>query len=339
MVFKNRNINLIAFLLIFITITLFVLFKNQNNFIFHFLVNNSYFNATKWSNNFEIVTIKSSLDNQIQKAYFFKAKSNKLKPIIVSLHTWDGDYAQYDELANICKNLDINYIHPNFRGPNLSKDACCSELAISDIDDAITYAIKNANVDTTKINVIGVSGGGYATLCTYMKSKHHINRFSAWNSITNLIEWYNETKLINSNYSQDILDCTGSENVLNENKAKLKSPVFWNTPIKKRSNSSLNIYAGILDGKKGPVPFVQSINFYNKLLSDMSVNDSSKYVSDFELKKLKSIPYPNWNYGLIDNRKIYLKKEYKNIRIIIFDGKHEMLPEFAINELLQDSNN
>ncbi len=230
----------------------------------------------------------------------------------------------------------FNYIHPNFRGPNLSKDACCSKLAISDIDDAITFAIKNTKVDTTKINVVGVSGGGYATLCAFMKSKHNINKFSAWNSITNLIDWYYETKPINSNYSQDILDCTGSGNELNENKAKLKSPVFWNTPIEKRSNSSLYIYAGILDGKKGPVPIAQSINFYNKLLSDMSVNDSSKYVSDFEFKKLKAIPYPNWNYGSIENRKIHLKKEYKNIRIIIFDGNHEMLPEFAINELLQD---
>ena len=336
MVFKKRNINFITFLLIFISITLFVLFQNQNNYIFQFFVNSSYFNGAGWSNNFEIVNIKSSNDNQIQKAYFYKTKSNELKPLIVSLHTWEGDYAQYDELAKICKKGDVNYIHPNFRGPNLSKDACCSKLAISDIDDAITYAIKNANVDTTKINVIGVSGGGYATLCSFMKSTHHINMFSAWNSITDLIEWYDDTNLKNGKYSQYILDCTGSVNELNKNKAKLRSPIYWNTPLERRSNSKLYIYAGILDGIQGPVPITQSIKFYNKLLSDMSVNDSSKYVSNYELIKLLKFRKPIGNYGLINGKKICLKKEFKNIRIIIFEGKHEILPKFAINELLKD---
>lgn len=332
MVRKKKNRNFIAHILIFISTILLVFFFNHiKNF-----VNRNYHIMFGWDQDFEIVNIKSSIDNHNQKAYLFKSKSNEPKPLIVSLHTWNGDYKQFDELAKICKKKDVNYIHPNFRGPNISTDACCSKLAISDIDDAITFAIKNTNVDTTKINVVGVSGGGYATLCTFMKSKHNINRFSAWNSITNLIDWYYETKQINSNYSQDILDCTGSENVLDESKAKLKSPIFWKTPKEKLSNSSLHIYAGILDGIKGPVPITQSINFYNKLLSDMAVDDSLKYVSDFEIKRLKTIPYTGRNYGLLENRTIHLKKEYNKMRITIFEGDHEMLSEFAINELLED---
>ncbi len=55
MVLKKKNRNFIAYLLIFIPITLFVLFQNQNNYIFDFFVNNTYFNTTRWSNNFEIV--------------------------------------------------------------------------------------------------------------------------------------------------------------------------------------------------------------------------------------------------------------------------------------------
>ena len=42
---------------------------------------------------------------------------------------------------------DYNYIHPNFRGINNTKDACCSELVISDIDASIDFALENANVD------------------------------------------------------------------------------------------------------------------------------------------------------------------------------------------------
>ena len=121
-----------------------------------------------WDNEFNIVEIKSGIDENVQKAYFYTSKSNKPKPLIVSLHTWSGSYSQKDDLAKVCQEKDLNYIHPDFRGANWTKNACCSELAMNDIDEAITFAIDNSNVDTSKIFVIGVSGGGYATLSTFM---------------------------------------------------------------------------------------------------------------------------------------------------------------------------
>ena len=60
----------------------------------------------KWSKDFEIVEIKSSKDNSLQKSYFYKSKSNEPKPLIVSLHTWSGYYNQNDDLAEICKQKD-----------------------------------------------------------------------------------------------------------------------------------------------------------------------------------------------------------------------------------------
>jgi endonuclease III-like uncharacterized protein len=86
---------------------------------------------TEWNTDFKIVEINSRLDNNIQKAYFYKSKSNKLKPLIVSLHTWSGDYNQNEQLAELCKSRDLNYIHPDFRGANFTKDSCCSKLALS----------------------------------------------------------------------------------------------------------------------------------------------------------------------------------------------------------------
>ena len=121
---------------------------------------------TKWDADFKVVELKSSLDNSLQKAYFFKSKSAAPKPLVVSLHSWSGNYEQKDELAALSKTKDLNYIHPDFRGVNWTKDACCSDLALADIDDAIDFAIKNSNVDLSRIYVIGSSGGGYATLAT-----------------------------------------------------------------------------------------------------------------------------------------------------------------------------
>ena len=58
---------------------------------------------TNWDKDFNIVEIKSKLDDNVQKAYFYKSKSTSPKPLIISLHTWSGYYNQNDELANICK--------------------------------------------------------------------------------------------------------------------------------------------------------------------------------------------------------------------------------------------
>ncbi len=289
-----------------------------------------------WDNEFKIVEIKSSLDKNIQKAYFYKSKSNSPQPLIISLHTWSGYYNQKDGLANLCKQKDLNYIHPDFRGANWTKNACCSNFALNDIDDAITYAINNANVDTTKIFVIGVSGGGFATLSTFMKSKHNISKFSAWASISDLVAWYNECKIRNSNYAKNIMDCTSSKEGLNIEIVKQKSPVYWDTPIYKLKKSKLYIYAGVYDGVQGSVPITHSINFYNKVLNDLSISDTSKYISDSEIMKLLQFRKPLGSFGVIANRKICLRKETNNLSITIFEGNHEMLTEYALNELLEE---
>ncbi|WP_321289546.1 prolyl oligopeptidase family serine peptidase [uncultured Sunxiuqinia sp.] len=341
---KNRLLKLTTFILILIFGIAVGIFLRQNKTTWTLIKKpfvESYIKfddtrQTEWSKEFEIVEIKSSKDNSLQKSYFYKSKSNETKPLIVSLHTWSGDYSQNDDLAEICKHKDLNYIHPDFRGANKTSNACCSELALTDIDDAIAYAIKNSNVDTTKIYVIGVSGGGYATLSTFMKSKHNIKEFSAWASISDLIAWYNESKIRNNRYAENILDCTGSENGLNIEIAKQKSPIYWNTPIEKLENSKLTIYAGIYDGIQGSVPITHSINFYNKLLTDMSVSDSLKYVSTSEKLELLEKREPLGEFGNISDRKICLEKEFGNVRLIIFEGNHEMLIEFALNELLEE---
>ncbi len=327
----------------FIGITFGILLR-QNKTTWNFIKKKLYepyikFDDTKishWDKEFIVVDIKSKLDDNIQKAYWYKSESSNPKPLIVSLHTWSGNYSQKDRLANICKQYDLNYIHPDFRGGNWTKNACCSELALNDIDEAITFVIENSNVDTTKIFVIGVSGGGYATLCSFMKSKHKIKKFSAWASISDLIAWYHESNIRNSIFADNIINCTASENELNVENAKKKSPIYWNTPTEKLTNSKLFIYAGIYDGIRGSVPITHSINFYNKLLRDLSVSDTSKYISLNEKIKLLEIRKPLAELGTVGGRKICLKKEVGNVSIIIFEGKHEMLTEYAFHQLLEE---
>jgi dipeptidyl aminopeptidase/acylaminoacyl peptidase len=119
-----------------------------------------------WPAECKPIAIPSTADGKQQPAYFFRCAGQNPRPLIVSLHTWSNDYTQRDPLARQCIADDYNYIHPNFRGPNRTSEACGSALVSRDIDDAIDYAIDNAPVDTNSIHVIGVSGGGYATLLT-----------------------------------------------------------------------------------------------------------------------------------------------------------------------------
>lgn len=139
-----------------------------------------------WPAECSTIEIPSTMDGNMQPAYFYAVKGEEKRPLIVSLHTWSGGYKQKDTLSWVSIDRNYNYIHPHFRGPNRQPEACGSELAIQDIEDAIAYAIKYAPVDTNEIHVIGTSGGGYATLFTYMRTKHPVKTFSAWVPISDI---------------------------------------------------------------------------------------------------------------------------------------------------------
>lgn len=287
-----------------------------------------------WPKTFELVEIPG-IDSTFQKAYFYKTTSGKPQPLIISLHTWGGNYAQRDEVAQLSANKNYNYIHPDFRGPNKTINACCSELALSDIDNAIDYAISKGNVDLSNIFVIGVSGGGFAALNVFMNSKHKIRKFSAWASITDLEKWYSESKAKGNHYWKDISLCTtsGTEGELGITEARKRSPLFKETPIKKLDETKLELYAGVHDGVDGSVPFTHSILFYNKLLKDLKVDDKKHYVSKRDINYLLKFRKPRRDLGKIANRTVCLVKQYKNINLTIFTGGHEMLTDYAFTQL------
>lgn len=290
-----------------------------------------------WPSNFQIVRIPSSRDGATQAAYFFRAGRTAIRPLVVSLHTWSGDFRQEDTLAVLARGQNWNYIHPDFRGPNRSPDACLSEKALSDIDDAIDYALAHANCDTGNIFIIGVSGGGYATLGAYMRSRHHIKGFSAWASIADLEAWYYESQIRKNKYADDVLACLDRNGEFDAPAARERSPLYWETPDRK--NSRLDIYAGINDGYTGSVPITHSLFFYNKIARDLGCSDPAHLASAetiLSLLKYRRLPSPK-KYGRIGNRRIIYGNHYKNVSVTIFDGTHEMLPVAAFQSLVRQA--
>src|SRR3546814_626109 len=89
------------------------------------------------------VGIVSSADGAMQRAYVYEAPAKEPRPLSVSLHTWSGNYEQRDTIVNMCIDRGYHYIHPDFSGPNKRPEACGSDLVVSDIDDAIHWALEN----------------------------------------------------------------------------------------------------------------------------------------------------------------------------------------------------
>ena len=287
-----------------------------------------------WGPDFKIVSVLSAKDHNIQKIYAYQSTSLDPKPLVVSLHSWSGDYKQCtSSLAAQAKIRNWNYIHPDARGPNSNTKACGSDFVISDIDEAIDWALKNWRVDENRIYVVGASGGGYDALCLFMKSRHRINTFAAWCPITDLAAWYKESKARNNSYAGDILLCTASKNgSLDRAKALERSPLYWRTPVEKCQISKLKIYAGIHDGRSGAVPFTHAVRFYNKILSDLSVKDRSLYVSEDDVATMeKTGSFPGPRVEKIAGRTIFYKKQYGPIELVIFDGGHELLESAALD--------
>jgi dipeptidyl aminopeptidase/acylaminoacyl peptidase len=201
-------------------------------------------------------SIYSTLDGNLQVFYYYKSNDKKPKPLIVQLHSWSytAEALQTLGLDTVAINSNYNYIFPNFRGINNHPKACCSEFVIADIDEAIDWALKNTNVDRNRIYVIGYSGGGYATLAMYMKSRHNIHGFSAWASISDLVAWYGESVERKNRYANEIINCKGTNNIFVRLKAEVRSPCVWTSPVKAGKKGVWRGFGGVEDGEGGAGP-------------------------------------------------------------------------------------
>jgi hypothetical protein len=214
----------------------------------------------------------------------------------------------------------------------LNSYACLSKKALSDIDDAIQYAIDNGHVDTTNIFVVGVSGGGYATLGSYLKTSHRVKAFLSWAPISDLSAWFHQSNNRNAKYAQDILQCTSDGTVFDQNKASYRSPIFWNMPAK--PNGKLEIYAGINDGYTGSVPISHSISFFNRIVEHYGHAESKVEQADIVRLLTRGIKRQNTPCK-IGGREVVYRRDTKPVLLVIFDGTHEMLPEYCFDRMEQ----
>lgn len=294
----------------------------------------------EWSDSFRIVDIPSSKDSTIQPAYFRETTSDEPQPLIVSLHTWSGGYSQKDPVTADIEARDWNYIHPHFRGFNNRPEAMVSDLVLADIDDAIDYAIAHGNVDSDQIHIVGVSGGGLATLAAYMELYRPIKSFNAWVPISDLNAWYWESRGRRFNYADHIMAAIGIDGRIDGNEARRRSPLYKTFPAEVRKGAELRIYAGIHDGHIGCVPISHSVNFYNRIAGELKYGtadlseiyrcaetDPDLVSKDLLLSLLEKRINPDYltRGEKLLGRDIHLTRHYGPVSLTIFEGEHEQL--------------
>lgn len=290
-----------------------------------------------WPDGFTVEEIPSSVDGNIQKAYM-RQSSKKNAPLVVVLHTWSGGYDQKDRLVDAVLQKDWNYIHPDFRGPNNTPQSTVSDLALSDIEDAIRYAVLNTGCNPENVHIIGASGGGLAALASYMSLQYPVKSVSAWAPISDIGAWYDESLGRGRNYSKDILKVFGKGEKMDYIEAAKRSPIYKNLPSGERRKVPLFIYEGIHDGYTGSVPVTHSLRMYNRIVGELkygisdlqkiqSISAEDKDLISYEemLGLVTKRMNPDAPDETILERKIHYRKDYGNIHLILFEGGHEEL--------------
>ena len=214
------------------------------------------------------IHVKSTLDGTMQPSRLWvpEGEAAKPAPLLVSLHSWSGDYTQdRSDWQTEAVAREWIYLQPNFRGVNDHPEACGSPLARQDILDAIDWVVERHNVDTSRIYLGGASGGGHMSLLMAARHPERFSAVSAWVGITDLEDWYrfHSRNGEPERYAQMIAaSCGGPPGASAEvdEQYRDRSSIHF---LQQAVGLPLDIAAGVKDGKTGSVPIRHSLRAFN----------------------------------------------------------------------------
>jgi pimeloyl-ACP methyl ester carboxylesterase len=246
------------------------------------------------------------------------------RPVIVNLHQWSADFTEIN--ASVLKyaiSNDLNLIIPNLYGPNNSPQACGSDDVMSDVDAAIDFVEIAGKSQGAKVVMIGVSGGGYTALNHVYRGKRRADYYSIWVPITDLGSWHRQSVSRGLKYADDIKKCTG----LDTAEMRKRSPLTYASSMEMPETPIL-LAAGARDGH-GPfaVPITHTLNIFDV----WATKTGAEAISAEERSNLLTLNYDQPD--ITDPAKALLLGRAGNAQLLIFDGGHEMLEDFALSEV------
>lgn len=270
------------------------------------------------------------------------AAATEPTPLLVSLHSWSGDYTQ-DRSRWHQQAVDHGwiYLQPNFRGVNDHPEACGSPAARQDILDAIDWVIGRHNVDTSRIYLAGVSGGGHMSLLMAARHPERFSAVSAWVGISDLASWYRFHARGGKpeRYARMIAACCegapGTSSAVDRQYRERSAIHYMHQAV----GLPLDVNAGVRDGKIGSVPIHHSLRAFNVVAQA----GGHETIPETEMDRL-------WEQGRLTppqpgdeaadptyGRAIRLRRQAGAARVTIFDGGHEAFPGAACAWLARQS--
>lgn len=277
------------------------------------------------------VAIGSSYDGSCQPAYFLPPPPDACgpAPLLVCLHTWSFglENRTYSALgANEASQRGWAMIAPEFRGPNDHPTACGSDAAVSDIADAVGFALSAApnRIDPDRVYLIGASGGGHAALLMAGRHPGLWAGVCAGCPISDLARWHEETSRSscgNNRYAHMLEQVCGGTPAGKNDEYLHRSPLAF---LGNASGLPVDICEGIHDGHGAfSVPVGHSIRAFNALADDADQIDEETIS---EIERSETIPQEMRFKGkdpfFGKEAPVLLRRVSRNVRLTLFEGGH-----------------
>jgi poly(3-hydroxybutyrate) depolymerase len=276
------------------------------------------------------------MDGTMQPARFFSPAATGPVPLLVGLHTWSGDFRQrpIPRIEAYCAEAGWAYIHPDFRGPCWTPQACGSELVVGDILAAVDFVRRTRAVDPRRIYLVGGSGGGYHALHMAGRAPGMWAGVSAWVPISDLAAWHRECRAVGSGYADHIEKSCGGvpgSSPAVDAEVRCRSPLTY---LAAARGLPLDINAGIHDGHRGSVPVSHSLRAFNAvaLKKDRIAETDIAWMTEREEipGHLRDPELSDPVYG--DHTPLF-RRQSGQARVTLFEGGHELVEMAAIHWL------
>lgn len=282
---------------------------------------------------------RASSDNRRLPIQIYAPPGIENRPLLISLDKWSGDATQGGNqgvYTRWCSEKKWNFIHPYFRGPQ--KRPWGEKQLVQDVMDAVEFMKKNYWIDENRIYLVGVCHGGYAALLMAAREPDIWAGVSAWAPVSDMYVWWKQADKDPgeaSKYARSIETILGGRPDKNQEAAEdciTLSPVTY---LSNARRVNLDISAGVTDGHQGgPVPFTQSLYAFNAVAAATDQIDPKLAETFFAAQKLpKGLAPAKQRDPLYGNKKVIFRKTNGNTRVTIFQGKHELIHQAALNWL------
>ena len=280
---------------------------------------------------FTRIKVTSSIDHTEQDAIVVvpsTGASTKPRGLAVFLHAWSVDYTQRQpEVESEADKRDWLLLIPNFRGRYDHPDACASPLAQQDILDAMTWVKGHYTVDDKRVYALGLSGGAFMTMLMVGKHPEIWAAGSEWAGISDLAAWFTNEHATDR-YATNLRACFGgapTDSATLAAEYKARSPLTYLKP-------GLGVPIDLNAGKEDPtVAFQHTLRAFQALVPGA--------VTEQDAAPIKmGVPFPaapSLRMDALTGRRIYLRREVQDVRLTIYDGRHEWFPKAAFAWLEQ----